>query len=88
MVQTGPNLILLPLAVRQGQVIWVVQMILKVMGMGGSMQRVAYAKNMAEQKAAWEGAWFIRFLRHGPVLLVNCFIKLLSLIFFNRIVLW
>lgn len=65
-----------------------VQIILKLLGMGGSMRRVAYAKSLEEQKVAWEGAWFIRFLRHGPALLVNCFVKLLSLIFFNRIVLW
>lgn len=73
---------------RQGQVIWVVQIILQLMGMGASMRRVAYAKTLEEQRAAWESAWFIRFLRTGPAMLVSCFIKLLSLIFFNRVVLW
>ena len=64
------------------------QIILRVLGMGGNMRRLVYAPTMKEQVAAWESAWFIRFLRNGPALLVTAFIKLLSLIFFNRVVLW
>ena len=64
------------------------QIILRLLGMGGNMRRLAYAQTLEEQRAAWESAWFIRFLRGAPALLVRVFIKLLSLIFFNRIVLW
>ena len=64
------------------------QIILRLLGMGGNMRRLAYAQSLEEQRAAWESAWFIRFLRGAPTLLVRIFIKLLSLIFFNRIVLW
>ncbi len=64
------------------------QIILRLMGMGGNMRRLAYAKSLEDQRAAWESAWFIRFLKGAPTLLVRVFIKLLSLIFFNRVVLW
>ena len=72
----------------QGQVVWAMQIILRLLGMGGNMRRLAYAKTLDDQRAAWESAWFIRFLRGAPTLLVRVFIKLLSLIFFNRVVLW
>ncbi len=64
------------------------QIILRLMGMGSNMRRLAYAQTLEEQRAAWQSAWFIRFLHGAPTLLVRAFIKLLSLIFFNRVVLW
>ncbi len=72
----------------QGQVVWMFQIIMRCLGLGGAVLRVATAPTLEDQRAAWEAAWPVRLLRSGPAWLVNALISLVSLLFFNRFVLW
>ena len=72
----------------QGQVVWMFQILAKLLGLGAAVQRVATAPTLEEQRAAWEAAWPVRLLRSGPAWLVNALVGLVSLLFFNRFVLW
>lgn len=57
-------------------------------GTSGTMYRLSHAASLKEQVAVWESIWLIRFLLHGPKLLVNMVVQLLTLVFFNRFCLW
>lgn len=41
-----------------------------------------------EQQAVWDGLWFVRLFRSGPVWLVHLFARIVTLVFLNRFVLW
>ena len=78
------DLALLP----QGNVIWIFQVIATFLGMMPSMKRLAFAHSLEEQRAVWNGDWFVSFCKQGPVWLVDLIIRLLAFIFLNRFVLW
>ncbi len=72
----------------QGKLVWFIQWLATLLGMGGALRRVAYAPTLADQLKAWDDAWFVSLMRAGPGWLVVAIVRFLSLIFCNRVVLW
>lgn len=72
----------------QGKVVYYVQLIVKLLGMGGAMDRLANASSLAQQRAAWDSAWFVRFCSQSPAWLVDGATRILALLAFNRFVMW
>jgi hypothetical protein len=72
----------------QGKLCWVVQCLLALLGYSKTVQRIANAPTLDEQKQLWDATLIVRFIKHGPRLLVWLFCKFVAFIMFNRIVLW
>lgn len=72
----------------QGKVVYYMQLLAQWLGMGEAMDRLAHARTLSAQRAAWESAWFISFCLRAPAWLVDAATRLLALLAFNRFVLW
>jgi betaine lipid synthase len=57
-------------------------------GMMATKNAICNARDLTTQRRLWNGLTLIRFLKHGPALLVRLFVFIASLIFFNRLILW
>jgi uncharacterized membrane protein YuzA (DUF378 family) len=44
----------------QGQVVWLFQILMRLVGLGGVVTRVATAPTLEDQRKAWEAAWPVR----------------------------
>ncbi|EIE24752.1 diacylglyceryl-N,N,N-trimethylhomoserine synthesis protein [Coccomyxa subellipsoidea C-169] len=71
-----------------GQVVYYMQLLSKLFGMGGAMERLANAPTLAQQRAAWDSAWFVRFCSNAPAWIVDVSTRLIALLCFNRFVMW
>ncbi len=56
--------------------------------MGKTVQRIANAPTLEEQRRIWDSNFMIHFVKHGPKFLVWLFVKFVSLVLFNKAVLW
>lgn len=72
----------------QGGVVYYTQWILKLMGLGGTVQRLVSAETLQEQTEIWDSIWFVRFFSLGPALIVSLITSFLSLFIFNRFTMW
>jgi hypothetical protein len=72
----------------QGGVVYYMQLLARALGMGGAMHALAEAPTLAAQRAAWDGAWFVRFCHTAPAWLVDTATRCLAVLFFNRFVMW
>jgi hypothetical protein len=72
----------------QGKVVYYVQFLVKLLGMGEAMDRLANAPSLTQQRAAWDSAWFVRFCSQSPAWIVDGATRILSLLAFNRFVMW
>eukprot|EP00884_Botryococcus_braunii_P001650 jgi/Botrbrau1/11486/Bobra.0360s0013.1 len=71
-----------------GSVCWAIQTLCNALGLGKSLERIATAHTLSEQRTAWEESWLVKFCKSGPTWLVDWFTKVLASLFFNRFVLW
>lgn len=71
-----------------GKLCWVLQALAAAVGLGGAVRRLLGARDLEEQRRVWNGLALVRFVKHGPRLLVWLFGRLLALLLFNRVVLW
>ncbi|KAJ9529578.1 hypothetical protein QJQ45_013915 [Haematococcus lacustris] len=71
-----------------GKLCWVLQCLAALLGYGKSVQRLANAPSPEEQQRIWDEVLLVRFIKHGPRLLVWIFCKVVSFLLFNRLVLW
>ncbi|GFH11752.1 uncharacterized protein HaLaN_07305, partial [Haematococcus lacustris] len=71
-----------------GKLCWVLQCLAALLGYGKSVQRLANAPSLEEQQRIWDEVLLVRFIKHGPRLLVWIFCKVVSFLLFNRLVLW
>lgn len=71
-----------------GKLCWVLQCMFAIVGLGKSLKRLCNAPTLAEQQKIWDSNFIVRFIKHGPQLLVWMFCKFVSLVFCNRLVLW
>lgn len=71
-----------------GTLCWVIQIMLKCIGMGASVKRITSARTIEEQVEIWESLWWVRFFTAAPRLLMAAVNWLLSLVLLNRFVLW
>lgn len=46
----------------QGQVVWLFQILMRLIGLGGAVTRVATAPTLEHQRKAWEATWPVRWL--------------------------
>ena len=51
----------------QGQVVWLFQILMRLIGLGGVVTRVATAPTLEDQRTAWEAAWPVRLLHQQRV---------------------
>lgn len=58
------------------------------LGMGKTVQRIANAPTLEEQRRIWDSNFIIHFVKQGPKFLVWLFVKFVSLVLFNKAVLW
>ncbi len=72
----------------QGKVVYYMQLLSKLLGMGGAMERLANAPTLAQQRAAWDSAWFVRFCSSAPNWIVDVSTRAIALLCFNRFVMW
>lgn len=72
----------------QGKLCWVVQCMLVLMGLKNTTHRLVNAPTLEQQQQVFDSALLVRFVKNGPALLVWAFRQLVSLVCFNRIVLW
>ncbi|EFJ43864.1 hypothetical protein VOLCADRAFT_83033 [Volvox carteri f. nagariensis] len=71
-----------------GKLCWVLQCLAVVVGLGKTVKRLANAPTLDEQRRVWDSNFIIHFVKHGPKLLVWLFVKFVSLVLFNKAVLW
>ena len=71
-----------------GKLCWVLKHLVTLVGLRGAVDRLLAARDLAEQRRVWDGLAAVRFVKHGPRLLVWLFTKLVALLLFNRLVLW
>jgi betaine lipid synthase len=71
-----------------GKLCWVLQVLARATGLGGIADKLVSARDLDEQRAAWNAHPLVRFVKHGPSLLVWLFCRLIALLLFNRLVLW
>lgn len=72
----------------QGKVVYYMQLLSKLFGMGGAMERLANAPTLAQQRAAWDSAWFVRFCSSAPSWIVDAATRVIAILCFNRFVMW
>jgi betaine lipid synthase len=71
-----------------GKLCWVIQVLVMLAGMKPTVDALCHAPTLDRQREIWDGLPLVRFVKHGPKLLVWIFSKLLALLLFNRPVLW
>lgn len=71
-----------------GKLCWVLQCLAVLLGMGGTVKRLANAATLEEQRKIWYAIPVVAFIKQGPAFLVWLFCKLLALVFCNQFVLW
>lgn len=71
-----------------GKLCWVLQCLMVLLGFGKTVRRLANAPTLAEQQRIYDESIIVRFIKHGPKLLVWFFCKVVSFLMFNRVVLW
>ncbi|KAG2493304.1 hypothetical protein HYH03_008440 [Edaphochlamys debaryana] len=71
-----------------GKLCWVLQCLAVFLGLGKTVKRIANAPTLEEQRRLWDSNMLIHFVKHGPKLLVYVFVKFVSLVLFNKAVLW
>mmetsp|Transcript_20159 Transcript_20159/g.56144 ORF Transcript_20159/g.56144 Transcript_20159/m.56144 type:complete len:687 (-) Transcript_20159:861-2921(-) len=71
-----------------GNLCWVVQCLLAFLGFSNTVKRIANAPTLEEQRHIYDSTLLLRFIKHGPALLVWIFRRIVTLLCFNRIVLW
>ncbi len=59
-----------------------------MLGLSKSVKRMINAPTLEEQKRVWDGHPLVHFVKQGPRMLVAIFCKIVSLLLFNRAVLW
>ena len=64
------------------------QTLAQLLGMGGAMRALGEAPTLAAQRAAWDGAWFVRFCHQAPAWLVDFVTRCIAILCFNRFVMW
>lgn len=52
------------------------------------MERLANAPTLAQQRSAWDSAWFVRFCSNAPNWMVDVSTRLIAILCFNRFVMW
>lgn len=57
-------------------------------GLAGTKAAICEAQDLDTQRRMWNALRLVRFLKHGPRLLVSFFVWLASLVFLNKLVLW
>ena len=71
-----------------GKLCWVLQSVAAAVGLGRTAKRIANAPTIEEQRALWDGNLVVHFVKNGPAPLVWLFCKFISLVLFNKAVLW
>jgi betaine lipid synthase len=71
-----------------GKLCWVIQVLVMAMGLKPTVDRLCHAPTLEQQRRLWDAIPLVRFVKHGPKLLVWLFSKVLALLLFNRPVLW
>ena len=71
-----------------GKLCHVAHLLCMLTGLSGTKASLANAATLADQRRVWDGLYLIKFLKHGPQLLVRLVVWLASLVFLNRFVLW
>lgn len=72
----------------QGKLCWVLQCIAAMLGLRRTLHRFANAPTMDDQLAIWNSNPVVRFIKHGPAVLVYIVRKIVAFLLFNRFVLW
>lgn len=71
-----------------GKLCWVLQYLFAFLGYGRALKRICNAPTLEEQKKMYNELLVVRFIKHGPQLLVWFLAKITALLLCNRIVLW
>lgn len=71
-----------------GKLCWVLQCLCVLLGLGKTVKRLANAPTLEEQRQLWDSNRVVHFVKHGPAWLVYAFCKFISLVLFNKAVLW
>lgn len=71
-----------------GKVVWCTQVLLRLLGLQGSLDRLLKAKTIEEQRSIFNNTWIVRLLRSAPDPLLSIIMDTAALLFFNRITLW
>jgi hypothetical protein len=71
-----------------GKLCWVLQCMAAVLGLGKAVKKLANAPTMDEQRRLWDSNALVHFVKNGPKFLVWIFTKIVSLVLFNKAVLW
>ena len=72
----------------QGKVVYYVQLFANLLGLGGSLNRVANAPTLAQQRSAWDAIWIVKFCLQSPTWLVDFITRFFAILCFNRFVMW
>lgn len=72
----------------QGKLCWVLQCLAAFLGMGKTVKRLVNAPTLEEQRKIYDSNMIVHFVKNGPQFLVWLFCKFVSLVLFNRVVLW
>lgn len=71
-----------------GKVVWVMQTLAKLAGLGGTVNAILGAPTLEEQRRLWNSTWVVRLLSWAPAPLLSLISDAIAVIFFNRITLW
>ena len=71
-----------------GKVVWVMQLLAKVMGLGGTVKALVAAPTLEDQRRIWNNLWVVKVLRTCPAPLLSVISDAAALLFFNRVTLW
>lgn len=76
------------LSCSQGKVVYYVQFFAKLLGLGGALEKLANAPTLAQQRAAWDDIYIVKFCLQSPVWLVDFITRFFAILCFNRFVMW
>ncbi|CAL5226880.1 g9753 [Coccomyxa viridis] len=71
-----------------GKVVYYVQVFAKLLGLGGALEKIANAPTLAQQRAAWDDVYIVKFCLQSPVWLVDFITRFFAILCFNRFVMW
>jgi hypothetical protein len=72
----------------QGKVVYYVQLFAKLLGLGSALERTANAPTLAQQRAAWDDIYIVKFCLQFPAWLVDFITRFFAILCFNRFVMW
>lgn len=71
-----------------GKVVRYVQLLIKMMGLQQSFDRMLNATTLDQQRKIFNNTWVVKLLRTAPAPLLSVISDAVALLFFNRITLW